>query len=119
MGPDSVRTLRVWQEAIALAKDSYALTAGWPKQEQFGLVSQIRRAAVSIPANLAEGKGRGSTAELVRFARIAQGSAYELDTLLEIACDLQFADKAQISAMRTRLLSLLRQLSSYIRSRRA
>src|SRR5579871_1798117 len=119
MGPDSVKTLRVWQEAIALAKDSYALTADWPKQELFGLAGQIRRAAVSIPANLAEGKGRGSTAELVRFARIAQGSAYELDTLLEIACELEFVDREQASSMRTRLLSLLRQLSSYIRSRKA
>ena len=118
MGPDSVRTLRVWQEGISLVKDSYASTAAWPKSELFGLTGQIRRAAVSIPCNLAEGKGRGSSAELVRFARIAQGSAYELDTLLHIAAELEFTDSAQVLVMRKRLSSLVRQLSTYIQSRR-
>ncbi len=70
MGPDTLRTLRVWKEGMALVKDSYALSAGWPKSELFGLTGQVRRAAISIPANLAEGKGRGSAAELVRYARI-------------------------------------------------
>jgi four helix bundle protein len=118
MGPDTVRSLRVWQEGIALVKDTYALTAGWPKSELFGLTSQIRRAAVSIPSNLAEGKGRGNTAELVRFARIALGSAYELDTLLEIASELGFPDCPKVPSLRDRLSSLIRQLSSYIQSRR-
>ncbi|HYL78431.1 MAG TPA: four helix bundle protein [Bryobacteraceae bacterium] len=119
MGPDSVRTLRVWQEGMTLVKDSYALTANWPKSELFGLTGQIRRAATSIPCNLAEGKGRGSAAELVRFARIALGSAYELDTLLEIATELQFADQSKVTVLRERLASLVRQLSTYIQSRRA
>ena len=117
MGPDTVRTLRVWQEGIALVKESYALTAGWPKSGLFGLTGQIRRAAVSIPSNLAEGKGRGTSGELVRFGRIAQGSAYELDTLLEIAQELEFADAARVAAMRKQLLSLVRQLSTYTQSR--
>jgi four helix bundle protein len=117
MGQDSVRTLRVWQEGMTLVKDSYALTAAWPKSELFGLTSQIRRAAVSIPSNLAEGKGRGSPAELVRFVRIALGSAYELDTLLEIAGQLEFGREAEIVSLRERLSSLVRQLSAYIHSR--
>jgi four helix bundle protein len=90
MGPDTVKSLRVWQEGISVVKEIYALTDDWPKHEIFGLTSQIRRAAVSIPANIAEGKGRGSNAELVRFSRIALGSAYEMDTLLEIATELGF-----------------------------
>jgi four helix bundle protein len=118
MGPDTVRTLRVWQEGMALVKESYALTAAWPKSELFGLTGQIRRAAVSIPSNLAEGKGRGTSGELVRFARIAQGSAYELDTLLEIAQELEFSDAERVAAMRQQLLSLVRQLSTFIQSRR-
>jgi four helix bundle protein len=105
MGPDTVRTLRVWQEGMALVKESYALTSAWPKSELFGLTGQIRRAAVSIPTNLAEGKGRGTSGELVRFARIAQGSAYELDTLLEIAQELEFADAERVASMRKQLVS--------------
>jgi len=68
MGPDTVKSLRVWQEGICVVKDIYALTDDWPKREMFGLTSQVRRAAVSIPANIAEGKGHGSNAEIVRFS---------------------------------------------------
>ncbi len=112
-----MRSLRVWQLGICLVKDIYALTDDWPKREIFGLTSQVRRAAVSIPANIAEGKGRGSNAELVRFSRIALGSAYEVDTLLEIAAELGFPGGPQIHDLRERLSSLVRQLSTYIQSR--
>jgi len=116
MGPDTVRTLHVWQEGIAVVRDSYALTAGWPKSEMFGLTNQVRRAAVSIPSNLAEGKGRGSRGELVRFARIAPGSTYELDTLLQIATELKFSDDSTIMALQNRLSCLARRISTYIQS---
>jgi four helix bundle protein len=115
VGPGTVKSLRVWQEGISL--DIYALTEDWPKREIFGLTSQIRRAAVSIPANIAEGKGRGSNAEIARFARIALGSAYELDTLLEIASKLDFPGSPRIPDLRQRLTSLVRQLSTFIQSR--
>ena len=118
MGPDSVGTLKVWQEGMALVKESYSLTANWPKSELFGLTGQIRRASVSIPANLAEGKGRGTLAEAARFSQIALGSVYELDTLLQIAAQLGFADVAKVDALRKRLSSLARQISKYIQSRR-
>jgi four helix bundle protein len=119
MGPDSVRTLRVWQDGMTLVKESYALTRAWPKSELFGLTGQIRRAAVSIPSNLAEGKGRGNAAELVRFARIALGSAYALGTLLEIATELEYSSRPELLAIRERLSSLVRQLSAFIQSRRS
>jgi four helix bundle protein len=119
MGPDSVRTLRGWQDGMTLVKESYALTRAWPKSELFGLTGQIRPAAVSIPSNLAEGKGRGSAAEFVRFARIALGSAYELDTLLEIATELEYSGRPGLLAIRERLSSLVRQLSAFIQSRRS
>jgi four helix bundle protein len=117
VGPDTVKSLRVWQEGISVVKDIHALADDWPKREIFGLTSQIRRAAVSIPANIAEGKGRGSNAEIARSSRIALGSAYELDTLLEIASELGFPGCSQIPDLRQRLTSLVRQLSTFIQSR--
>lgn len=84
------RKLLAWQEAIRLVSLAYRETAGFPKDEIFGLTSQIRRSAVSIPANIAEGAGRNSSRELAQFLGIASGSRAELDTHLEIALQLGF-----------------------------
>jgi len=84
------RKLLAWQEAIRLVKLVYSETASFPKDEVFGLTSQIRRSAVSIPANIAEGAGRNSSRELAQFLGIASGSRAELDTHLEIAMQLGF-----------------------------
>jgi len=84
------RKLLAWQEAIRLVKLVYSETASFPKDEIFGLTSQIRRSAVSIPANIAEGAGRNSSRELAQFLGIASGSRAELDTHLEIAMQLGF-----------------------------
>jgi len=84
------RKLFAWQEAIRLVKLVYSETASFPKDEIFGLTSQIRRSAVSIPANIAEGAGRNSSRELAQFLGIASGSRAELDTHLEIAMQLGF-----------------------------
>jgi four helix bundle protein len=119
MGPDTVKSLRIWQDGMAVVKDCYALTENWPKSEIFGITSQIRRAAISIPANIAEGKGRGTNGELMRYCQIALGSLYELDTLLQIASDLGLAQPHKITAQQERLSSLARQLSKYIQTRRA
>lgn len=81
----SHRELRVWQEAIGLVEIIYRLTATFPKDEQFGLINQMRRAATSVPANIAEGAARGGTRELLHFLSIAKGSLSELDTHLEVA----------------------------------
>ena len=77
--------LRVWQEAIALVAAVYRVTGAFPPAEQLGLTSQLRRAAVSIPSNIAEGWGRGSRADYTRFLRVARGSLYEVKTQLIIA----------------------------------
>jgi four helix bundle protein len=79
---ESYRDLRVWQEAMALAAACYHLTQGFPKEEMFGLTSQIRRSAASIAANIAEGYGREHTRSFVQFLRVAQGSLKELETHL-------------------------------------
>lgn len=88
--PPNHRKLVAWQEAIRLVELVYQETAGFPRQEIFGLTSQLRRSAVSIPSNIAEGAGRNSTRELAQFLGIASGSKAELDTHLEIAVRLGF-----------------------------
>ncbi|WP_145283421.1 four helix bundle protein [Pirellulimonas nuda] len=86
---DSYRDLKVWQAGIALSLDIYRATKQLPKEELYGLVSQMRRAAVSIPSNVAEGHARGSTPEFLRFLAIARGSLAELETQLIIATRLE------------------------------
>jgi four helix bundle protein len=81
----SYRDLRVWQEAMLLAEMCYRHTRSFPKGELFGLTSQVRRAAASIPANIAEGYGRAQTKSYVQFLRIAQGSCKEMETHLILA----------------------------------
>ena len=79
------RDLLVWQKAMGLAEGTYRLTRRFPGEEKFGLTSQARRAAVSVPANIAEGYGRGTRPAYVSFVRIAQGSLKELETHLILA----------------------------------
>jgi len=81
----SYRDLRIWQDAIALAETCYSVTRAFPREEMFGMTSQIRRAASSIAANIAEGHGRETTAAFVHFLRIAQGSLKELETHLYLS----------------------------------
>ena len=92
----SFRDLIVWQRAMQLTVAVYQLTQGFPREEQFGRASQIRRAAVSIPSNIAEGQGRLSAGEFRQFLAIARGSNCELQTQLEIARALNFACPASI-----------------------
>ncbi|MBU0484681.1 MAG: four helix bundle protein [Proteobacteria bacterium] len=80
--------LNVWQRAMAFVKDIYQVTARFPEEEKFGLVSQMRRAAISIPSNIAEGAARNTHREFVHFLHIAQGSISELETQLIISKDL-------------------------------
>jgi four helix bundle protein len=81
----SYRDLRVWQEGMTLAEFSYRLTRAFPREEMFGLAAQIRRAAASIPANIAEGHGRENTQSFIQYLRIAQGSLKELETHLQLS----------------------------------
>ena len=84
------KDLKVWQKGRLLVKDIYSATQKFPKDELFGITSQMRRSAVSIPANIAEGCGRNSDNELSRFLDIANGSAFELETLVILCFDLEF-----------------------------
>lgn len=84
-GIRSYRDLLVWQKGMNLAEEVYRLSQSWPKEETYGLTSQARRAVVAIPANIAEGYGRQSTASYAQFLKIARGSLKELETHLLIA----------------------------------
>jgi four helix bundle protein len=86
------KNLKAWQEAIALVKVVYTLTKGFPEDEKFGLVSQFRRAAVSVSLNIAEGAGRVGSKEYCHFLSIALGSLSELDTLSVISFELNLID---------------------------
>lgn len=92
----SYRDLRVWNEAMELAAECYRMTRSFPREEMFGMTSQIRRAAASVPANIAEGYGRESTGSYVQFLKNAQGSLKELEThvLLAVKVDVMSCDRA-------------------------
>ncbi|MDX8537113.1 MAG: four helix bundle protein [Mesorhizobium sp.] len=96
---NSYKDLIVWQQAMDLAVATYSLTKAWPKEELYGLTSQIRRSATSIPANIAEGYGRDNTGSYQQFLRIAQGSLKELETHLQIAERIGLATRDEVRHM--------------------
>ena len=112
----SYRDLRVWQDAMALAEGCYRITRGFPKEEMFGLSSQIRRAAASIAANIAEGHGRENTGSFVQSLRIAQGSLKELETHLLLAARVGLLKEASIEQPLGQCEALGKMLRSLIRS---
>ena len=112
--PKSVENLEIWQDSMSLVKDLYRLTNDWPKREMYGLTDQVRRAAVSVPANLSEGMGRGSKKEMAHFARISRGSLYELDALLELASEFGYSNKEKIESTRKEITTLTKRISSFI-----
>ena len=90
--PQNYKDLIVWQKGIQVAKLVYELTRRFPSEEKFGLVSQMRRAAVSIPSNIAEGQARNTTGEYIQFLSHSEGSAAELDTQLRLSVELGYSD---------------------------
>ena len=93
------RELDVWKKARALTGSIYKLTASFPKHEQYGLVSQMQRAAVSIPSNIAEGAGRTTPNDFCHFLDMAKGSSFELETQIIIAYDLGYINKEQVKQL--------------------
>ena len=91
--PKHYKQLLVWQKGMALAKEIYRLTAKFPSDERFGLVAQMRRAAVSVPSNIAEGQARQSTKEFLQFLSHASGSLAEVETQLLLSIDLGYCKK--------------------------
>jgi four helix bundle protein len=108
--------LKVWQEAMAVAELVYRLTTRFPKDEVYGMTSQIRRAAVSIAANIAEGHGRENSGSFVQFLRMSQGSLKELETHLVLAQRVNLASDKDVEPLMKRCDELGRMLRSLIRS---
>ena len=110
----SFHQLKVWQKAHDLTLMVYRVTAAFPRDETYGLTSQIRRSCSSIPANLAEGCGRDGDAELARFSSIAMGSASELEYHLLLARDLSFIDADTYTELADRTTEVKRMLAAFI-----
>ncbi|MEO8460817.1 MAG: four helix bundle protein [Dokdonella sp.] len=109
--------LKAWQHAMDLAREVYALTSGFPNDERYGLTSQLRRAAVSVPSNIAEGSARGGLREFIQFMYIARGSMSELDTQLRLADDFGFCDSGRALENVEALFALLGGLITAQRNR--
>ncbi|MCP4646057.1 MAG: four helix bundle protein [bacterium] len=108
------KTLKVWQVAHELVLDVYRATAAFPKEEVYGLTSQMRRAAASVPANVAEGCGRQGDAEFARFVQIAMGSASELEYHLILARDLGLLDPETYQSLTDKVVSTKRMLGKLL-----
>jgi len=118
--PKHYKDLLIWQKGMDLSKQVYRLTAGFPTEERFGLTSQLRRAAVSIPSNIAEGQARQGTKEFLQFLSHTQGSLAEVETQLLLAVELLFATKEdvepslkELDELQKMIVALRRKLSSH------
>ena len=113
-GIQTFRDLIVWQKSIELVTTVYELTKGFPATENYGLTSQVQRAAVSIPSNIAEGFGRRSNQDFARFLQMAKGSLFELQTQLEIANNLNYLNQDQLGSFGQSSLEIEKMLGSLI-----
>lgn len=112
----SHKDLEVWRASIDLARDVYELTRAYPKEEQYGIISQMRRAAVSVASNIAEGAARQGNKEFLQFLYIALGSASELDTQIEISRKIGFSDGRRLDELQQHLETISRMVQGLIRS---
>lgn len=108
------KSLQIWQKSHKIVLNVYKLTLAFPKEEMYGLTSQIRRAAVSIPSNIAEGCGRDSDGDLYRFLCIAMGSASELEYQTLLCRDLGFIDEELYNSANLEIIALKKMLNAFI-----
>lgn len=106
--------LDVWIEARKLASDIYGITESFPKEEQYGIVSQIRRSVVSIVSNIAEGCGRNSSKETIHFLHVARGSLYEVETQLYISFDQNYLEKQKLNNLIEQILICKKLINGFI-----
>ncbi len=116
MSIQSYRDLLAWQRSMDVVEGTYQLTREWPKDEIYGLTNQIRRAAVSVPANIAEGQGRIGSKEFVHHLSIANGSLYEVQTLLLVAQRLSYSDETMCHELMGKTVEVARLLRGLIKS---
>ena len=112
----SYRDLRVWQQAMSLAEACYRITRQFPKEELYGITSQIRRAAASVPANIAEGQGRENRGDYIQFLRVAQGSLKELETHLILSHRVKLTTVEDVEPLLAQCEAVGKMLRALIRS---
>lgn len=110
------KELNVWQKSVAFVTDIYKLTENFPKSELFGLTSQLRRASVSVPSNIAEGNSRRSTPDYLQFLKIARGSCAEIETQLLIAKNLGFISEESYVKFNIQIIEISKMLNGLINS---
>jgi four helix bundle protein len=110
------RELKVWQRAYQLCLEIYKITKRFPNEERYGLTSQIRRAAVSVPSNIAEGYGRKTTPEYIRFLYIAYGSNCEMETQILLSGDLGYIETGKLEILQEGIGEVERMLKGLIKS---
>lgn len=110
--PRDYHDLLVWKKGMELAKHVYEITKTFPEVEKFGLVSQMRRAAVSVPSNIAEGQARNTTGEFIQFLSHAVGSVSELDTQLILSVELGYCSQAKTETARSLILELRKMITA-------
>ncbi|MBI1871667.1 MAG: four helix bundle protein [Chlamydiae bacterium] len=106
--------LEVWKQGMELTKKIYQITLEFPREEQYGLTSQLRRASVSVPVNIAEGKGRFHKKEFIQFLFIARGSLYELMTLIRVAEELTYLKRERVEELRTMMGQITGMINALI-----
>ncbi|OAD46434.1 four helix bundle protein [Polaribacter atrinae] len=107
------KDLKFWQLSRVFCNDIYIITKSFPIDEKFGLISQLRRAVVSIPSNNAEGAARSSNKDFKRFLRISLGSCYEIETQLLISFDLGFLEKEELEKLNNTLQQIIKMMSKF------
>ena len=113
------KELQVWQKAVALVTEVYLMTRSFPADEKFGLTAQIRRAITSVPANIADGWGRGTTKEYVQFLIVARGSLLELETHMIVSRNLGYIRQADLETAQRNIGEIGKMLNSLIHSLRS
>lgn len=109
------RKYEIWHRAIALTKEIYKMTESYPNHEKFGIISQMRRAGVSIASNIAEGASRSTEKDFARFLEIALGSAFEVETQLIISVEIDFIGEEQSNRLLSELSILQKQINQFLR----
>ncbi|MCF8451819.1 MAG: four helix bundle protein [Pedobacter sp.] len=110
------RKLNIWLDAIVLAKEVYKVTSNYPKEEKFGLVSQINRCSVSVPSNIAEGSSRSSNKEFSYFIKVALGSLFELETQLILSNEFGILDSQELDKLVEKIIKLQKMLTKFLTS---
>ncbi|MEM7548415.1 MAG: four helix bundle protein [Bacteroidota bacterium] len=112
------RELNIWKKSMDITKEVYSVSADFPSEEKYALTSQIRRSAISIPSNIAEGCGRKSDKELSHFLSISLGSCFELETQIELASMLNFIDQSHKQALVNELTEIQKMISGFTKKTR-